>query len=134
MIVIMENIKNGTVTSYLLVTEQNNEFLMKNHNLRSNGFTLLLEVNGTEFSKANATSSHRYGHGRGHARTRDRDRFHGGGRNNYTPNVLYRNTLCHHKWINIEKKQAKCNAPIPQIRRRYGDVYTQSENVITYIR
>jgi len=27
-----------------------------------------------------------------------------------------------------------CNAPIPRIRRRYDNVYTQSENSLTYIR
>ena len=55
--------------SCFMVTEQNNEFLMSNHNLRSDGLTQFLEVNGTVFPEANATSSHKYGHGRGHGRS-----------------------------------------------------------------
>ena len=34
---------------------------------------------------------------------------------------------------NLEKKQIKCNAPIPQIRGHYGDLHTQDENTLRYI-
>jgi len=37
-----------------LVAEQNNESLMKNHNLHPNGFTPFSEVNETVFPEANA--------------------------------------------------------------------------------
>ena len=78
--------------SCLLVAKQNNEFLMKTHNLRLNGFTLFLKVNGTVFSEANSASSHKYEHGRGCGRARCCGMFRGGGHNNCTPNVPYRNT------------------------------------------
>jgi len=32
------------------------------------------------------------------------------------------------------ESEKTCNAPIPRIRRRYGDVYTQSRNILMYIR
>ena len=28
----------------------------------------------------------------------------------------------------------KCNAPIPQIRRRYGDIHTEGGDTLTYVR
>jgi len=46
--------KYPELISCLLVAEQNNELLMKNHNLYLNGSTSFPEVNKTVFSKVNA--------------------------------------------------------------------------------
>jgi hypothetical protein len=48
--------KNSKLISCLLVVEQNNEFLMKNHQSRPTGSSSFSEANATSFPGANATS------------------------------------------------------------------------------
>ncbi|XP_022888093.1 uncharacterized protein LOC111403718 [Olea europaea var. sylvestris] len=52
--------------SCLLVAEQNNELLMKNHGLRPTDSVPLPEANGTTLSEANIISKQGCGRGRGH--------------------------------------------------------------------
>ena len=73
---------------YLLVAEQNNELLLKNHQSCSTSSTLFPKANGTSFDK------HRGNYGRG--------RGHGGGRNNQyredrTHNSSERNNTPYHQ-------------------------------------
>ena len=87
--------KYSELISYLLIAEQNNKLLIKNHNLRPNESTPFPEVNKIVFSEVNATLSHKYGRGRG--RARGHGKFRGGGHNRYAPNVLYKNTPRHQR-------------------------------------
>jgi len=64
-----------------MVAKQNNEFLMKNHNLQPNESIPFPKVNGTAFPEVNAISSHKFGRARRYGRARGRGRFHGGGHN-----------------------------------------------------
>jgi hypothetical protein len=48
--------KYSELISCLLVAEQNNEFLMKNHQSRPTSSSLFSEANTTAFFEANATS------------------------------------------------------------------------------
>ena len=82
--------------SCLLVAEQNNELLMKNHQSRPTGSEAFLEVN--------AISSQNYGHGRGRGRGRSR------GRNSrqYHNSSSYQKRKApfhHQKWNNNELRQ-----------------------------
>ena len=79
--------KYSKLISYLLIAEQNNKLLIKNHNLRPNESTPFLKVNKIVFPEVNAAASHKYGRGR--ERARGRDKFRGGGHNHYAPNVPY---------------------------------------------
>jgi hypothetical protein len=65
--------------SCLLVTEQNNELLMKNHQLRPTGSSPFPEANVTAFPEANVTS---FKGNRGRGRGRGPRRGRGHGRNN----------------------------------------------------
>lgn len=56
--------KYSELISCLLIAEQNNELLLKNHGLRPTGSVPLPEANGTAFPEVNAIS--RQGRGRGH--------------------------------------------------------------------
>jgi hypothetical protein len=71
--------KYSELISRLLVAEQNNEFLMKNHQSRPTDFSPFPEANATAFSEANAISFER-----NHSRRRGRGprRGRGRGRNN----------------------------------------------------
>ncbi|KAM1481811.1 hypothetical protein EV1_033663 [Malus domestica] len=55
--------------SVLLVAEQNNELLMKNHQFRPTGFAPFPEVNVVSI-EVNVTSSDGYNHKRGHGHRR----------------------------------------------------------------
>ncbi|KAL7608779.1 hypothetical protein Lser_V15G09947 [Lactuca serriola] len=78
--------------SCLLVAEQNNELLMKNHQSRPTG--------SSPFPEVNATSSNYNGRGsnRGRGRGRGQGRGRSGGRHNNGPNNNYSNISNHHKW------------------------------------
>ena len=76
---------------------------MKNHNLSPNWSTPFPDVHKTVILEVNAASSHKYGRGR----ARGRDKFCGGGHNHYAPNIPYKNTSRHQKWINVEAEQEK---------------------------
>jgi hypothetical protein len=72
--------KYSELISCLLVAEQNNELLMKNHQSRLTGSSPFPEANATSFPKVNATSfKENHGRGRGHGPRRGRGR----GRNNF---------------------------------------------------
>jgi hypothetical protein len=71
--------KYSELISHLLVTEQNNEILMKNHQSRPNCSSPFPEANATAFPEANATS---FKGNRGRRRGRGPRRGHGRGRNN----------------------------------------------------
>ncbi|XP_052621782.1 uncharacterized protein LOC128127353 [Lactuca sativa] len=79
--------------SCVLVAEQNNELLMKNHQSRPTG--------SSPFPEMNATSSNSNGRGsnRGRGRGRDRGRGRGGGRHNDRP-TNSNNISNHQKWEN----------------------------------
>ncbi|KAI3735381.1 hypothetical protein L6452_14877 [Arctium lappa] len=62
--------------SCLLVAEQNNELLMKNHETRPTGTAPFPEANAATYNDQNRIR----GRGRGHGRGRGRDRGHGRGR------------------------------------------------------
>jgi hypothetical protein len=47
--------KYSKLISYLLIAEQNNELLMKNHQSRPTGFSSFPEANATAFPEPNAT-------------------------------------------------------------------------------
>jgi hypothetical protein len=69
--------KYSELISCLLVAEQNNELLMKNHQSRPTGSSPFPESNATAFSEANATSfkgNRSRGRGRGPKRGRGRGR------------------------------------------------------------
>jgi hypothetical protein len=77
--------KYSELISYLLIAEQNNELLIKNHQSRPTGSSPFPEANATSFPEANATSfpetnatsfkgNHGRGRGRGHRRGRGRGR------------------------------------------------------------
>lgn len=71
--------KYSELISCLLLAEQNNELLLKNHESRPTG--------ATPFPEANATQSQNRGRGRGHGRGGGRGRSHrrGRGRGRYVP-------------------------------------------------
>jgi len=81
--------------SCLLVAEQNNELLMKNHQSRPTGSTPFPEANGTSFhgNKGN----------RGRGRGRGRKNYRGQGER--THNSYKRNVPYHQKWNHTEAKQ-----------------------------
>lgn len=62
--------KYSKLISCLLVDEQNNESLIKNHELRPTGSVPLPEANGTTLFEANTISRQGHGHGRGRRRRR----------------------------------------------------------------
>ncbi|XP_028792888.1 uncharacterized protein LOC114748617 [Neltuma alba] len=82
--------KYSKLISCLLVAEQNNELLMKNHEIRPTGSAPFPEANVTV-----CNNHHTRGRGRGGGRGRDRGRgrgrtnycHYGGGSNNYNPNT-----------------------------------------------
>ncbi|XP_021758379.1 uncharacterized protein LOC110723336 [Chenopodium quinoa] len=86
--------KYSELISCLLVAEQNNELLMKNHESRPTGSTPFPEANATSHSgkeqKARDYASSR-GRGRGRGRGRENDRGRGG---------HFRNSYSHQKWDN----------------------------------
>ncbi|KAJ0432107.1 putative transcription factor interactor and regulator CCHC(Zn) family [Helianthus annuus] len=97
--------KYSELISCLLVAEQNNELLMKNHETRPVGATPIPEANvatynGQSESYGRGRGYHR-GRGRGHGRGRGQGR--GRGRGNYH-SVQFKNKGTHQKWHNNEHK------------------------------
>ena len=91
--------------SCLLVAEQNNEFLMKNHQSRP--------IGTESFPQVNAISSQTNGCGRSHGRGRGRgcgrnSRYHGTHGNNSTHKG--KTSMHHQKWNNTEAKQDEKHA------------------------
>ncbi|KAG2708079.1 hypothetical protein I3760_05G174700 [Carya illinoinensis] len=97
--------KYSELISCLLVAEQNNKILLRNHQSRPTGSISFPEVNGTRFTpfpEANGTSFQR-NRGRGRGRKNYRS---GSPRSDHTKvdNIIY--TPYHQKWFNLEK--GKC--------------------------
>ncbi|XP_057803128.1 uncharacterized protein LOC131018422 [Salvia miltiorrhiza] len=72
--------KYSDLISCLLVAEQNNELLMKNHELKPTGSTALPEANATIKQEYDRGRRNQRGRGRGRGRDRGRGRGHGRGR------------------------------------------------------
>ena len=88
--------------SCLLVTEQNNELLLQNHQSRPNGSTSILKVNVA--SSSGHGRSHGHGRGRGSGRWLGR----GHGQSNYQSRGGHINTTKNHKkWSNNIARQGK---------------------------
>ncbi|KAL0365064.1 UNVERIFIED_CONTAM: hypothetical protein Sangu_0604000 [Sesamum angustifolium] len=94
--------------SCLLVAEQNNELLLKNHEFRPTGSAPFAEVNVATRNHYNHESYRGRGRGRGrnHSRGCGRDRGHGlGYRGGHSKNISF-----HQKWKNGEEKSEKENS------------------------
>ncbi|XP_059635484.1 uncharacterized protein LOC132277659 [Cornus florida] len=97
--------KYSKLISYLLLAEQNNELLMKNHQSRPTGSVPFPEVNVSSF----------HGHGRGRGRACSGGRGYGRNRNNYHNHNGHNSSLIprrnstpsHQKWNSNATKQAK---------------------------
>ena len=92
--------KYSELISCLLVAEQNNELLMKNHEACPTGSAPFPEVNAATYHPYNGQNRGR-GHGRGHSRGRGRGR--GCSRNSYNYDRQPKNVSEYQKGENIEK-------------------------------
>ena len=83
--------KYSELITYLLMAEQNNELLMRNHEARPTG--------SAPFSEVNVTSFNNFGHGRGHSRGHGCGRGHNNYRNRggYSNNSSNYNNISHHQ-------------------------------------
>ncbi|KAL4272266.1 hypothetical protein GQ457_13G007980 [Hibiscus cannabinus] len=88
--------KYSELISCLLVAEQNNELLMKNHEYRPTGSAPFPEVNATFYSERGKSHTHNRGHGRGRGHTHGRRRGRGG---------HFKNNYSHKKWNNKDGKR-----------------------------
>ncbi|KAL0283581.1 UNVERIFIED_CONTAM: hypothetical protein Sangu_2880200 [Sesamum angustifolium] len=96
--------KYSELISCLLVAEQNNELLLKNHESRPTGSASFLEVNVATRNHYNHESYR--GRGRGRCRGHNNSRGHGRGyRGGHSKNVSF-----HQKWKNGEEKPEKENS------------------------
>lgn len=97
--------KYSELISCLLVAEQNNELLMKNHEARPTGTA--------PFPEANVAKHDHYtdgqARGRGHNFGRGRGFVHGRGRGHGRSGIS-KNTFSHQKWKNSEKKKGGQNS------------------------
>ncbi|XP_074355741.1 uncharacterized protein LOC141695392 [Apium graveolens] len=98
----------------LLLAEQNNKLLLKNHQARPTGSTPFPEVNAVTNNEYRDNKSfgrgHRYGHGRGRGRARGHGFVHGRGRNQQNPPNFKRKPY-YQKWtINEEKSEGSTMA------------------------
>ncbi|XP_017245812.1 uncharacterized protein LOC108217491 [Daucus carota subsp. sativus] len=101
--------KYSELISVLLLAEQNNELLMKNHQARPTGSTPFPEVNvvTTNDSEQNKQFGRGRGHGRGFVRGRGRARGRGFGHGrSYThqPHSNFKKKSHHLKWTRNEEK------------------------------
>lgn len=87
--------KYSELISCLLVAEQNNELLMRNHQSRPTGSQPFPEANASNFSRNGNRRGRRHGdwynHGRSHGRKRGRGRHNGRGHKGYNQNLGPRN-------------------------------------------
>ena len=98
--------KYSELISCLLVAEQNNELLMKNHEARPTGSAPFPEVNAATYHPYNGQNRGR-GHGRGRGHSRGRGRGRGRGRNSYNYDQQPKNVSEYQKGENIEKDNKK---------------------------
>ncbi|XP_073121330.1 uncharacterized protein [Henckelia pumila] len=83
--------KYSELISFLLVAKQNNELLMKNHQLRPTRSTPFREANGTAFPEANANSAQNHNNESRHGRGR-------GQRRNYHQQIGKKPKTNHQQW------------------------------------
>ncbi|XP_020219701.1 uncharacterized protein LOC109802700 [Cajanus cajan] len=98
--------KYAELISCLLLAEQNNELLLKNHEARPIGSAPFLEVNVATHGKE--TSGQGYGHNRGNNHGRGRGRGHGRGRGSKGGrghDYEVKNNFSHQKWKNNGKNK-----------------------------
>ncbi|KAG6486689.1 hypothetical protein ZIOFF_055268 [Zingiber officinale] len=100
--------KYSELISCLLVVEQNNEFLMKNHEAHPTGSAPFPEVNATSYHPYNGQGRHR-GRGRDHGRGRGR------GRNNYNHDYHSKSASEYQKGENTEKNDKSAESKDVQI-------------------
>ena len=94
--------KYSELISCLLMAEQNNELLMKNHDARPTGSAPFLEVNAATYHPYNGQNRGR-GHGRGRGHSRGRGSGRGRGCNSYNYDRQPKNVSKYQKRENIEK-------------------------------
>lgn len=98
--------KYSQLISCLLVAEQNNELLMKNHGLRPTGSAPFTEVNVTEQNNTGRRNGYTRGRGRGRGHGRGDTRGRGYGQIRVR-GVSFKNSNSHQKWENKDgNKQA----------------------------
>ncbi|GJS17903.1 hypothetical protein Tco_0412375 [Tanacetum coccineum] len=92
----------------LLLTEQNDELLMRNHETRPTGVAPLPKANMETYNDHSGGRGRRYGCGRGRGRGYDRGQGRGFCRGNYygvNHGVQFKNTSSHNKWQDKEKNE-----------------------------
>ncbi|XP_039128431.1 uncharacterized protein LOC120264674 [Dioscorea cayenensis subsp. rotundata] len=98
--------KYSDLISCLLVAEQNNELLMKNHESRPTGSAPFPEVNVMTYENSKRGRGRTHGRGRGRGRGRGHGR--GCGWNKYQKNHDdNKDASYHQKWTNYEEKRIK---------------------------
>ncbi|XP_074348796.1 uncharacterized protein LOC141687419 [Apium graveolens] len=97
--------KYSELISVLLLAEQNNELLLKNHQARPTGSTPFPELNAVTNNEYIDNKTVGRGRGRGHGcrRARDHDFMHGRGRNQQNPPNFKRKPYYQKRTINEEK-------------------------------
>ncbi|KAL6585657.1 hypothetical protein OROMI_002301 [Orobanche minor] len=95
--------KYSELISVLLLAEQNNELLLKNHQARPTGSTPFPEVNAVTNNEYGANKPFGRGRGRGYGRGRGRGFGHGRGRNQQNLSNFKRKPH-HQKWTKNEEK------------------------------
>jgi hypothetical protein len=91
--------KYSDLISCLLVAEQNNELLMKNHEIRPTGAAPFPEVNAATHDHHRQTRGRGRGHSRGHRQGR--------GRGNHFGRGNFKNSSSHQKWKNEKNGKGK---------------------------
>ncbi|KAK2438354.1 hypothetical protein QL285_006625 [Trifolium repens] len=91
--------KYSDLISCLLVAEQNNELLMKNHEIRPTGAAPFPEVNAATHDHHRQTRGRGRGHSRGHRQGR--------GRGNHLGRGNFKNSSSHQKWKNEKNGKGK---------------------------
>ncbi|XP_074355760.1 uncharacterized protein LOC141695412 [Apium graveolens] len=105
-------IKYYELISVLLLADQNNELLLKNHQARPTGSTPFPEVNtvtNNEY-RDNKTVGRGRGRGRGREHARGHDFVHGRGRNQQNPPNFKRKSYYQKRTINEEKSESSTMA------------------------
>ncbi|XP_026447239.1 uncharacterized protein LOC113347780 [Papaver somniferum] len=127
--------KYSDLISCLLVAEQNNELLLKNHQIHPTGSTVALEMNATE-SRSNAPKSRGKGHGRwlgpekpNNKKKADNNSYHRKGKNNVFPKHKGESSRSHSK--RYESVCRHCGSPrhwanVCRTARHLVDLYQAS--------
>ncbi|KAG2702542.1 hypothetical protein I3760_06G094900 [Carya illinoinensis] len=98
--------KYSELISCLLLAEQNNELLLRNHQSRPTGSISFPEVNGTRFTSFPEVNGASFQRKRGRGRGR-KNYGSGGPRSDHTKRDNNRYTPYHQKWFNSEKGKDK---------------------------